>query len=78
MNLSLAADGGTVEISEEAFAREFNESLVHQVVVAHMAGARQGSRAHKTRADVRGVSGRADRAGALPALQTRRRLRKVR
>ena len=54
MNLSLAADGGTVEISEEAFAREFNEALVHQVVVAHMAGARQGSRAHKTRAEVRG------------------------
>jgi large subunit ribosomal protein L4 len=54
MNLSLAADGGTVEISETAFAREFNEALVHQVVIAHMAGARQGTRAQKTRAQVRG------------------------
>jgi len=54
MNLNLAADGGSVEISDAAFGREFNEALVHQVVVAHMAGARQGSRAQKTRSDVRG------------------------
>lgn len=54
MNLNLAADGGSVEISDTAFAREFNEALVHQVVVAHLAGARQGSRAHKSRSDVRG------------------------
>lgn len=54
MNLNLAADGGSVEISDTAFAREFNEALVHQVVVAHLAGARQGSRANKSRSDVRG------------------------
>ena len=54
MNLSLAADGGSVEVSDAAFAREFNEALVHQVVVAHLAGARQGSRAHKSRSEVRG------------------------
>jgi large subunit ribosomal protein L4 len=54
MNLNLAASGGSVEVSEAAFGREFNEALVHQVVVAHMAGARQGSRAQKTRAEVRG------------------------
>jgi large subunit ribosomal protein L4 len=37
MNLNLAAPGGgTVEISEAAFGREFNESLVHQVVVAYL------------------------------------------
>jgi large subunit ribosomal protein L4 len=54
MNLSLAADGGSVEVSDVAFAREFNEALVHQVVVAHMAGGRQGTRAQKNRADVRG------------------------
>ena len=53
MNLSLAPSG-EVEISDTAFGREFNEALVHQVVVAHMAGARQGSRAQKNRADVRG------------------------
>ena len=54
MNLNLAMSGGSVEVSEAAFAREYNEALVHQVVVAHMAGARQGSRAQKTRAEVSG------------------------
>lgn len=54
MNLNLAADGGSVEVSDAAFAREFNEALVHQVVVAHMAGARQGTRAQKTRSEVSG------------------------
>ena len=49
MNLSLAADGGSVEVSDVAFGREFNEALVHQVVVAYMAGGRQGTRAQKTR-----------------------------
>ncbi len=54
MNLNLAADGGSVELSDVAFGREFNEALVHQVVVAHMAGARQGTRAHKNRSAVSG------------------------
>ena len=54
MNLTLAQNGGSVEISEAAFGREYNEALVHQVVVAHMAGARQGSKAQKNRAAVRG------------------------
>ena len=53
MNLSLKA-GGSVEISETAFAREFNEPLVHQVITAYLAGARQGSRAQKSRSEVRG------------------------
>lgn len=53
MNLDLAA-GGSVEVSDVAFAREFNESLVHQVVVSYLAGARQGSRAQKTRSEVSG------------------------
>ena len=54
MNLNLAAEGGNVELSDAAFAREFNEALVHQVVVAHMAAARQGTRAQKNRAAVSG------------------------
>lgn len=54
MNLNLAADGGSVEVSDVAFGREFNEALVHQVVVAHLAGARQGTRAHKNRSAVSG------------------------
>lgn len=41
-------------VSETTFGREFNEALVHQVVVAYAAGARQGTRAQKTRSDVAG------------------------
>lgn len=57
MNLSIAAPGTgaeNIEVSEVAFGREFNEALVHQVVVAYMAGARQGTKAQKNRSDVRG------------------------
>ena len=42
-----------VEASEKLFGRDYNESLIHQVVVAYQANGRQGSRAQKTRADVR-------------------------
>ncbi|MDG6895453.1 MULTISPECIES: 50S ribosomal protein L4 [Volucribacter] len=41
-------------VSETTFGREFNEALIHQVVVAYAAGARQGSRAQKSRAEVSG------------------------
>ena len=53
MNLNIAS-GGTVSVSEVAFAKEFNEPLVHQVVTAFMAGGRQGSKKQKTRSEVRG------------------------
>jgi len=53
MNLNLAS-GGTVDVSEVAFGKEFNEPLVHQVVTSFLAGARQGTRAQKTRSEVRG------------------------
>lgn len=53
MNLNTAS-GGTVTVSEVAFGKEFNEPLVHQVVTAYLAGARQGSKAQKTRSDVSG------------------------
>jgi large subunit ribosomal protein L4 len=45
---------GALEVSDTTFGREFNEALVHQVVVAFGAGARQGTKAQKTRAEVRG------------------------
>ena len=58
MQLALAAPGnvsaGTVEVSDNTFGRKYNEDLVHQVVVAYLAGARQGTRAQKTRSDVSG------------------------
>ncbi len=53
MNLQTVT-GSSVELSETAFGREFNEALVHQVVTAYLAGARQGTRAQKTRAEVSG------------------------
>ena len=43
----------SVDLSD-AFGRPFNEALVHQAVVAYLAGRRQGTRAQKTRAEVRG------------------------
>ena len=48
------ADAGKVSVSDVAFAKEYNEDLVHQVVTAYMAGARQGTRAQKNRAAVSG------------------------
>lgn len=59
MQLGLTSDSGNeananVEVTDAAFAAEFNEALVHQVVTAYMAGARAGTRAHKSRSQVRG------------------------
>lgn len=54
MNLNLAAGAGTVEVADATFGKEFNEALVHQVVTAYLAGGRQGTRAQKSRSDVRG------------------------
>ena len=59
MNLNIvepgkSVSGREVDVSEATFGRQFNEALVHQVVVAYMAGARQGTRAQKTRSEVSG------------------------
>lgn len=54
MNLTIAGAAGSVEVSELSFGKEFNEALVHQVVTAYLAGARQGTRAQKTRSEVSG------------------------
>ncbi|MEW5973566.1 MAG: 50S ribosomal protein L4 [Pseudomonadota bacterium] len=47
-------NGGSVQVADGVFARDFNEGLVHQAVVAYMAAARTGTKAQKTRAEVRG------------------------
>jgi large subunit ribosomal protein L4 len=52
--VSPAGAQGTVNVSEVAFGREFNQDLVHQAVVAYMAGGRQGTKAQKTRSEVSG------------------------
>lgn len=44
----------SVQVSEELFNHPFNEGLVHQVVVAYMAAGRAGTKAQKTRSQVRG------------------------
>ena len=54
MNLDIIGAQNGVDVSDTAFGREFNEALVHQVVVSYMAGARQGTKAQKTRSEVRG------------------------
>ena len=59
MNLQLTTATGkaskkTVEVSDVAFAREYNGALVHQVVTAYLAGGRSGTRGSKSRADVAG------------------------
>jgi large subunit ribosomal protein L4 len=43
-----------IKISDNAFSKDFNESLVHQAVVSFMAGSRQGTSKQKTRSEVRG------------------------
>ncbi|MBY4676867.1 50S ribosomal protein L4 [Marinobacterium arenosum] len=54
MNLNLTGANGSVEVSDLAFGKEYNESLVHQVVTAYLAGSRQGTKAQKTRSEVSG------------------------
>lgn len=58
MELKLAtiegSESGSIQLSEAAFDREFNEDLVHQAVTAYLSAGRQGSRAQKNRSEVRG------------------------
>ncbi len=56
MELKLINDkgaAGTVAAKDEIFARDFNEPLIHQLVVAYAANARLGTRKQKDRGDVR-------------------------
>ncbi|MBY0340980.1 MAG: 50S ribosomal protein L4 [Rhodocyclaceae bacterium] len=56
MELKLINDKGqssaTVSASDALFAREYNEALIHQLVVAYQANARSGNRKQLTRAEV--------------------------
>lgn len=45
--------GQSLAINEAIFAKDYNEALVHQVVVAYQANARLATRAQKTRAEVK-------------------------
>ncbi|WP_077529288.1 50S ribosomal protein L4 [Vreelandella utahensis] len=54
MELTVTGSGNGVQVSDAAFGKEFNESLVHQVVTAYLAAGRQGSAKQKTRSEVSG------------------------
>ena len=54
MELVLKDAQSALQVSETTFGREFNEALIHQVVVAYANGARQGTRAQKSRSEVSG------------------------
>ncbi|HXI47460.1 MAG TPA: 50S ribosomal protein L4 [Steroidobacteraceae bacterium] len=54
VQLKNAKPASEIQLSDEAFGRVYNEALVHQVVTAYMAAGRAGTKAQKTRAEVRG------------------------
>jgi large subunit ribosomal protein L4 len=74
MELAITNSSKTVAVSDAVFGREFNEDLVHQVVVAYRNAGRAGTKAQKTRAEVNGTTkkskkqkGGGARHGALTA-----------
>jgi large subunit ribosomal protein L4 len=54
MELKVINGGASLKVSDETFGKEFNQSLVHQVVTAYRNGGRAGTKAQLTKAEVRG------------------------
>lgn len=54
MDIQIKNNSGAISVSDTIFAVDFNEPLVHQVVVAYLAGGRSGTKAQKTRSEVSG------------------------
>ena len=54
MELQMINGQGTVEVADGLLSREFNEPLIHQVIVAYQASGRSGTKAQKSRSEVRG------------------------
>ncbi|HYM42807.1 MAG TPA: 50S ribosomal protein L4 [Steroidobacteraceae bacterium] len=54
MQLKSVNGGATLQVSEAAFGHKFNEALVHQVLTAYRNAGRAGTKAQKSRAEVRG------------------------
>ncbi|HHW4678211.1 MAG TPA: 50S ribosomal protein L4 [Xylella sp.] len=74
MDLAIVGSESSLTVSDVVFAREFNEPLVHQVVVAYRNAARSGTKAQKSRSEVSGTTkkskkqkGGGARHGALTA-----------
>lgn len=54
MEMTIAGGNESVNLAERVFGQSFNEALIHQVVTAERAGMRAGTKAQKTRSEVRG------------------------
>lgn len=58
MELAIQSSGkkaaGSISVADNVFSAEFNEPLIHQVLTTYLAGARSGTKAQKTRSEVRG------------------------
>jgi large subunit ribosomal protein L4 len=54
LQLKNASPASDIQLSDAAFGRAYNEALIHQVVTAYQAAGRAGTKAQKTRAEVRG------------------------
>ena len=58
MELTIQSSGkkkaGKLDVADSVFSAEFNEPLIHQVLTSYMAGARAGTKAQRSRSDVRG------------------------
>jgi large subunit ribosomal protein L4 len=74
MELAVIGNDKSLSVSDEIFGRAFSQDLVHQVVVAYRNAGRSGTKAQKSRADVRGTTkkskkqkGGGARHGALTA-----------
>ncbi len=54
MEIAIAGKKSKLELSDDVFGRDYSEALVHQVVVAYLAGGRAGTKAQKNRSAVSG------------------------
>src|SRR5271163_2184316 len=54
LQLKNVSPASEIQLSDVAFGRAYNEALIHQVVTAYRAAGRAGTKAQKTRAEVRG------------------------
>jgi len=54
LKLKIINGGSELQVSEAAFGHKFNPALIHQVVTAYRNAGRAGTKAQKTRAEVRG------------------------
>lgn len=61
MELAISNSSNKITVSDAIFGREFNEDLVHQVVVAYRNAGRAGTKAQKTRAEVNGTTKKSKR-----------------